>query len=315
MDKPNKRRPYHPLLEKQRDRLASPKAMTLIAGIRCIDGFLVAADTALSDGGDIMYHGQKIDYYVGKDYQMVIACHADLSCAQTAARQINDKLASVSDLDVSQVIPLVEAELIDVHVKHIYPLLNVRAEAPHFSLIIGIECRGLCQVLRTVGTRVTKQEPYVFDGGGADLALTYAESFLRSRQNDSLPLYTSAALHIVDEIFRTVKRFRAAVGLDTRIFAWRSEDSNSQFFELTKNEQDYLWAIQENLKSAIWGALEQSDSDAYFSGIKDQPTRFLELLRESTKKSRKYEAHFISYTSMPQGNEAKLRVLDRWKSP
>jgi hypothetical protein len=287
--------------------------MTLIAGVRCIDGFLVAADTALSDG-DVMYHGQKIDYYIGKDYRMVIACHADLSCAQTAARQINGKLLDVIDLDASQIIPIVEAELLDVHVKHIYPLLNLGSPAPDFSLIIGIECRGLPQVLRTVGTRVTKQEPYVFDGGGADLALTYAESFLRSRQNDSLPIYTAAALHIVDEIFRVVKRFRAGVGLDTRIFAWREEGSNSPFFELTKEQQNYFWAIQENLKFAVRAALEQSDSDDYFGVAKNQPTRFIELLREATKQSKKMETHFVCHTSMPQGGESSMRSLEPWQS-
>jgi hypothetical protein len=284
--------------------------MTLIAGVRCIDGFLVAADTAISDG-DVMYHGHKIDYYIGRDYKMVIACHGDLSCAQTAARQINERLDRASDLDSSQIILLIEAELIDVYGKHIYPLLNVRETAPRFSLIIGVECQGLAQILKTVETRVTRHDSYVFDGSGNDLALTYAESYLRSRQNDALPLYAASALHLVDEIFRTVKRFRAGVGLDTRIYGWRSADSPNQFFDLTKNEQDYFWAIQENLKMATWAALDPSNSDLYFNQIKDQPTRFLELLRDYVKKCPvKLQAHFICYTSMPRGNESKIRNLD-----
>jgi hypothetical protein len=85
MDKPNKRRPWPQPQEKRRERLASRKVMTLIAGIRCIDGFLVAADTAVSDG-NTTYHGRKIESYDGGKYRMAIACAGDLSCAQTAAR-------------------------------------------------------------------------------------------------------------------------------------------------------------------------------------------------------------------------------------
>jgi hypothetical protein len=286
--------------------------MTLIAGVRCLDGFLVAADTALSDG-DVMYHGQKIDDYRGKEYWMVIACAGDLSCAQTAARQINAKLMTQDDLDIPQIIDSIEAELIDVYQKHIYPRAHAGMETPGFSLIIGVECHGLCQVLKTNETRVTKGEPYIFDGGGCDLAFTYAELLLRSRQNDVMTLSTASALHIVEEIFRTVKRFRAAVGLDTRIFAWRSEDSPNPFFSLSRKEQAFFWTIQENLKWATWAALEQSDSDAFFTGVKDQPRFFLENLREFVKQTHKTDGHFISYTSMPQGGESKMRILDPWK--
>src|SRR5580692_7223983 len=52
--------------------------MTLIAGVRCIDGFLVAADTALSDG-DVMYHGST---FLRLHAQGIIAC--DFFVAVTA---------------------------------------------------------------------------------------------------------------------------------------------------------------------------------------------------------------------------------------
>jgi hypothetical protein len=312
VNKPIQRPPRSQLPPKRRDRLASPKAMTLIAGLRCIDGFLVAADTAVSVG-DFMFHGQKIDHYVGKQYQMVIACSGTLSCAQTAARQIHEKLLLADDLDATQIIGLVEAELIDVHEKHVFPFLNVKAPAPFFNLIIGIECRGVPQVLHTDEMRVTRQRPYVFDGAGHDLANTYAESLLRNRQDDDLPIYTASALHIVDEIFRTVKRFTAGVGLDTRIYAWRTEGSKTPFFELGKNEQDTFWLIQERLKAAFWSALE-FDSEAYFNDVKNIPTLPLEKLHNAAKNAMKHEYRFVSYSSMPRGNESRIRPLDRWES-
>jgi|GEM_PF-5546903 len=283
--------------------------MTLIAGVKCIDGFLIAADTAHSIG-DVMYHGQKIDLYRGCEYRMVIACAGDLSCAQTAARQIHLALQMTADLDIPRIVDCIEDELLNVYENHIYPRINVSADAPDFSLIIGIECHGLCEILKTNQTRVTSGKPYVFDGGGHDLAFTYADLLLRSRQNDVLSLFTAPALHIVDEIFRVVKRFRAGVGLDTRIFAWRSADSRNPFFELGNDQRDFFWAIQENLKWATWAALDPTESETLFDGVKNQPRLFLEGLREFTKKVEKLDAQFIRYSSLPQAKESRMQNLD-----
>lgn len=288
--------------------------MTLIAGIKCVDGFLIAADTAISDGDVVMYHGQKIEYQIGRDHRIVIACAGDLSYAQTAARQIRERLLEAegkSDLDVTQIIRVIETELIDVHVRHIYPYWNAkRNPTPEFSLIVGVESRGLCAVLSTSGTTVTINDPYVFDGDGRSLAHDYAESYVRSRLHDSLSLRTASAIHIVDEIFRIVKRFRNGVGLDTRMYAWRTEDSPLPFFGLSEKEQNIFWQIQENLKAALWSALEL-DSEPYLNGIKDVPKIYIEQLHEATKRAMKYDCHFISYTSMPRGRELKIQCLDR----
>lgn len=294
------------------NHLARIKAVTLIVGLRCIDGFLIAADTAISDGDIVMYHGQKIEYQIGRDHRIVIACAGDLPYAQTATRQIkNTLLSQTADLDVPKIINLIEQELIDVHCKHIYPFWEAKKEpAPEFSLIIGVESHGLFTVLSTQGTNVTTNDRYVFDGAGHTLARDYAEAYVRSRQNDSIALYTATAMHIVDEIFRVVKKFRSGVGLDTRIYAWRTDASPSGFYLLSEDQKKLFAILQENLKSAIWAALETTSSDHWFTLLKDKPPQILAELREAAKQAQKFDSRFVCYTSMPQYGEASMVHLD-----
>ena len=72
--------------------------MTIIAGIKCLDGLIVAADTAVT-WGDAVFHDRKVDYYKGQggsNYMMAIACAGDLGYAKMASQNIRDAVAGLA---------------------------------------------------------------------------------------------------------------------------------------------------------------------------------------------------------------------------
>jgi 20S proteasome alpha/beta subunit len=66
--------------------------MTLIAGVSCNDGFLIAADSAVT-AGEIIYHGEKLFIYQSDECRVLAALCGDIPFATMAWEQIKEGVA------------------------------------------------------------------------------------------------------------------------------------------------------------------------------------------------------------------------------
>jgi 20S proteasome alpha/beta subunit len=288
--------------------------MTLIAGIKCRDGFLVAADTTISLGDSGMFHGDKLRYYRGPQggssgYKLIIASAGDLSYAGMACQDIRDAVAAQPNFTVPAIKATIRTVLLDLYSKHMYPYWQAQhPEPPDFSLIVAIEADEKYEVIVSNDTAVLEVDTYVFRGSGNVLAQYLAERFLQSGSNSVLGCTVATAVHLVTEIFRAVKEADAFVGRDTQIIAWRSNDSYSMFSTPISIE---ISAIQENLKHALWFALERSGlPNAMFDSTTQTIVNLLKSIQAHTQEQSPRELRFIRYSLSPSTNAWSMADLD-----
>ncbi len=293
--------------------------MTLIAGIRCRDGFLVAADTAVTTG-DTVYHGEKLDWFKGqgdKPYKLVIACAGDLTYGRMATENIRDAAAALTDLTTTSVRHTIVDVLGNIYSRRIRPYWDLSdADAPRFSLIVGIAIGDEFAVLISKDTAIEEVRTYAFQGSGHNVAQYLAETLLRSRGNSILSCPIATAVHLTIEIFRVAKLHSAAVGLDTQIIAFRSVDSIAPF-SLPSNQftgmQSEIGVIQENLKTALWSALERSSlPDPMFDMAVQNIGNTLRSIKKYTREqgSGNPQVRFIRYSLMPTTGEWSMGDMD-----
>lgn len=115
--------------------------MTLIAGIKCTDGFLVAADTAVTTG-ETIYHGDKLHYYFGhnRHYRLVIACAGDLVYARMASQELRDRVAGLSEPTVPNIKREIKSVIADIYARLIQPYWQSQRadESRNFSITRGV---------------------------------------------------------------------------------------------------------------------------------------------------------------------------------
>jgi hypothetical protein len=287
--------------------------MTLIAGVKAQDGFLIAADSAISIGDSGMFHGEKLRCYRGgpngEIYKLVIASAGDLSFASMTYQDIRDAVAALPEFTIPAIRAAIRAVLLDIYSKHMYPYWETRhPDPPDFSLIIGIETDEKCEVLVTKDTAVMEVDTYAFRGSGNNLAQYLGERFLQSGSNSVLGCTVATAVHMVSEIFRAVKEADSFVGRDTQIIAWRSQANYSSFSTPMSIE---IPAIQEHLKHALWRALERSSlPNAMFDQSLLAMTNLLRTIQQHTQQQDPRQLRFIRYRLSPSTNMWSMEDLE-----
>lgn len=290
--------------------------VTLIAGIRCTDGFLLAADTAVSTpSGTAVFHGSKLHSYrsaTGKSYSLAICYAGNLTYARMAAQTIRD---SVDDIP-SPTIPLIKDTivkgLIEIYTAHISAFWKLSdSEAPHFSLIIGIEVGGHFELMTTEDTVIAEISTYAFQGIGYEMAQYLGEMFLRSRGNAHLTFPISTAVHLITEIFRVVKQYVPGVGLDTQIIGWRALDGVPFSTPATQlpGSQSLVGGIQDNLKSAIWMSYSRVDNGQMLEAYLSNVTSILRHLQAETAERHQSDVRFVRYALMPSTGDWSMEAL------
>lgn len=104
-----------------------------------------------------------------------------------------------------------------------------------------------------------------------------------------------------------------SVGLDTQIIAWRATPDAAQFFTpaLSGGFQSDIEAIQSNLKTALWAALDRSPgSDGTFVSAVTMMGKLLQKIREHTQSGDENQARMMRYWLMPATGEWSIRNLD-----
>ncbi len=274
--------------------------MTIIAGIRCLDGLIVAADTAVT-WGDAVFHDRKVDYYKGQggsSYMMAIACAGDLGYAKMASQNIRDAVAGLTQPSLSDIKVAMGRVILDIYTAHIYPMWNARGHTSggDFELIAGVAVQDKFDVFATSRTAIYSIQRYTFEGSGAPIGQHLAERYLRSRNNYIMTIPTAVAVHIIQQFFNLLKISAPGVGRDTEIVAWRNSDDADKFFDPPPQMNEWLWAIEENLKFAIWGALEGSGmSDSMFGMTVEKIAGLLKTIRQHSLKERNMPARAVRF--------------------
>src|SRR5580700_3310852 len=101
--------------------------MTLIATVKCSDGYLVASDTAIAFG-ETSYQAHKITQYQGGTgtgrYQVIVASSGWMGLGQAISEKIRDEVAAMQNAERS--IQSIKAKVSDavfrLHKQHIADL-------------------------------------------------------------------------------------------------------------------------------------------------------------------------------------------------
>ena len=286
--------------------------MTVLAGIRCNDGFIVAADTAVTFG-DTVFRDRKVDYYKGGDFTVVVACAGDLAYAKMASQAIQEAIAHLNKPTTADIKLSVSNVLTHVYEKYIFPLWSARGSDYDgvFELIVAIQAQNEFEVLATSRTAVYSIERYHFAGSGAPIAQHLAERYLRSRSEQHMTIPTAIAVHVVQQFFDIVKISAPGVGRDTEIIAWRNSPDADRFFTPPPQMQDWLWALEENLKYAIWEALDRPGApDGMLQGLIEKIGSLLRAVHKHGQEDRNIGARAVRFTGRDKGEWRMQSLAD-----
>jgi len=237
--------------------------MTLVAGYKSRDGFVIASDTEVTFG-PILYQSKKLSQYFGEQapYDIVIGGAGDSSYVAMMAQKIGEAIKALGDPPVQNMKNEVERLILEVHDNYIYKHWTADdPDAPTVSLVVGMkDSKREIMVLKTDRTAIAIIDSWGFVGSGAVLAEYLAEKLFMPG------LSTAVMIHLVLQLFRELKIKGAYVGGNTEIHAVRRGNDAELFFNLEEIEdQRFLWGLDEVLGQAVRIALD-----------KDKAAKFLE---------------------------------------
>jgi 20S proteasome alpha/beta subunit len=187
--------------------------VTLVAGFRCQDGFVVAADPAIRYG-DIVAQGHKLANYYGQQskYDIVIGGAGDGVYVDMASQKIRDAVAGLP----SPVLPTIKAEVqklvFTIHDEYIFKFWEPEdSNRPSLALIIAIQDQQReWTLLHSDRDAVAEADEHAVVGTGSLLAEHLIEKIW-------IPsLSTAVTAHLAQQLFREMKGKSTYVGGNTR---------------------------------------------------------------------------------------------------
>jgi hypothetical protein len=256
--------------------------MTLVAGFKCRDGFVIAADTEISYGV-VRFQSHKLAnfYGQGKSYDIVIGGAGDGVYIDATCQKIRDALANLPSPSFANIKAKVETAIYDLHANSIFKYWEPDdPNRPGVQLICGIQDQqkdwGLLQTDRDV---VAETDAHAVAGTGAELAQYIIERLWMPG------LSAAVTVHIARQLFREVKIKGIHVGGNTEIVGRRVTKDAEMFFDpIDDKSSDYrfLWGIDEIVASGIRVALDTTKSSKLLDDrIADVTERLKAVRRDS----------------------------------
>jgi hypothetical protein len=290
-----------PVKTRRPDFLIKPrKGVTLIAGMKCTDGFLVAADTAVTIGNTVS-HGNKLYLCQGNGWKLVIAGAGYLSTARMTYENIRDRANRLNAPSVLHLKRVVKKAILDTWTTYIWPYFrdHVIQDAPLFSLMVGIEAEGQFELLVSENAAISEVETYAFQGSGTEIAQYLGETFLRMPPSRTLTFPVAVGVHLAIELFGIAKLYGASVGLDTQIIAWRAMTSHASFLmPVSLQTPSDIGIIQNNFKQALLSVLGKQPSyqqDFAIEKVVGMTRALLSKIKDHMQKQSDNDVHFIRY--------------------
>lgn len=232
--------------------------MTLVAGFKCKDGFVIAADTEITYGS-VRFQSHKLAnfYGQGKAYDIVIGGAGDGVYIDAVCQTIRDAVAALADTSFANIKAEVAKALSGMHEHSIFKHWEPNDQnRPAVKLICGIQDqRKEWGLLQTENDVVAETDSHAVAGSGAELAEYIIERLWMPG------LSTAVTVHVGRQLFREVKSKGTYVGGNTEILGRRVTKDAELFFDpLDPKNEDYrfLCGIDELIASGVRVALDVS---------------------------------------------------------
>jgi 20S proteasome alpha/beta subunit len=221
------RLPYQPRKPYIRPVPRKAKNMTIAAGIRCSDGFVLCADSEITEGSA---KSDRIKIWAEQDYLIATG-----SGTSDYVKMAFDKLCAIlknlpDDRDAAR--EAVEVLIYDIYDEHILPLSKAKhplAGTLDLELIVAIRCKNAdLALVKTTLTGAKLVEDFECTGAGSDVFRYWAKYFLPVKMSMELAGYLSLFM------IREAKEVAAFVGGDTHIFKMAADPSKT-------NKKYTLW--------------------------------------------------------------------------
>jgi 20S proteasome alpha/beta subunit len=257
--------------------------MTLVAGFKCKDGFVLAADTAMTYG-DIIFQGHKITNCFGSQtsYDIWIGGAGEGNYVDTASQAIRDSVRLLSNPTLTAIKTEVEKVISEIHENHIFKYWQPDdVNRPTVDLVIGVQDeQQIWGILRTSKSTVSEVEEHAVAGSGSILAEYLIERIWDRGQS------TAVTVHLAQQLFREVKNKGINVGGNTEIVGRRVSQTAEEFFNISGPDYRFLWGMEELQLSAVRVALDISKPKPLLEKRIDEISKRLLKLREDSEKRR-----------------------------
>ncbi|HTS35381.1 MAG TPA: hypothetical protein VMH04_06900 [Candidatus Solibacter sp.] len=270
--------------------------LTLVAGFKCRDGFVIAADTEITYGV-VRFQSHKLAnfYGQGKSYDIVIGGAGDGVYIDATCQTIRDAVAKLSDTSFASIKAEVSKAMSGIHADSIFKYWEPNdANRPALNLICGIQDqRKDWGLLQTNNDIVAETDAHAVAGSGAELAQYIIERLW-------IPgLSTAVTVHIARQLFREIKAKGINVGGNTEIFARRVTKDAEPFFDpIDEKNRDYrfLWGIDELIASGIRVALDRTKPAKNLDARIADVTERLQALRRDSEAPRQQNGDSVYVT-------------------
>ena len=260
--------------------------MTLVAGFRGTDGFVVGADTQIMFG-ELQYQDHKLErhYGTGSRFDLIVGGAGSTDYVKMATERIRDAVMALAQSKLPLIQQEVEKTIEWIHKEHLFKYWSPdNINRPQVSLIIGIRDEdGNFALLQTADTSVREIDVCGFVGSGSLIAHYLAQKIIQPG------LSTAVLRHLARQLFREVKGKGYAVGGNTEIISTRVTSNAEGFFDIPEKDHRFLWGIEAALYSAVRCSLNISKSSSLverrLAFIKEK----LEMLRKNCEHSRRDE--------------------------
>ncbi|MBX7186374.1 MAG: hypothetical protein K1Y01_14645 [Vicinamibacteria bacterium] len=230
--------------------------MTLVLGVRCKDGFVIAADS--QETTSTKSHVDKVVGFDAGDWQLVIGCCGYSVAVFAVADLIEQEIRRMDGPALADAESIIRERLREYAQDYMSPETRVELQ-----LAIGYRDRNsVFNLWRSEGGHLAPVQNSVVMGTGQAVGNFAAEQLLPEARF----LTTANAHHLAVQILRASRR-DPYVGGDNCVWAVRRDHKAKPFFDFGEPEfpYRYIWGLQELLGQAINSAL--SSDRAWREGI------------------------------------------------
>lgn len=281
------------------------KNMTLVAGFRCRDGFVIGADTEITFGS-VNYQAAKLADYFGESsgYDIVIGGGGDSVFVDMTSQLIRDEIAALTSPSLKDIRTKIRETLLCVYNDHIFKHWSPGGrDCPYMGLVIGVQDASRNWELLQTDRNAISESPsgFAVSGSGSELAVNVIERVWGAG------LSTAITVHVTQQLFREIKGKGYAVGGNTQIIGRRVARGAEEFFDVPEKDYRFLWGMEELLLSSIRISLDRENSELRIKERLNDIRRRLTRIRRATNspRSRRADTIFLTEFGTEYGDKFK----------
>ncbi|MEO8500478.1 MAG: hypothetical protein ABI565_06150 [Vicinamibacteria bacterium] len=259
---PSRIRPIVPLKERlvpsflKKPPRPDRKYMTLIAGVLCPDGIVLAADSEVTYGDTLKVQAGKLFCSDGKPYDLLIGGSGHGDYIDQFRGDFMRAVGELANPSIDSVRGVLKSELRSMYEDTIFSMYSTNdPDRPRIQLIVGFIApnKERC-IWKTQELAVSEVQDFAFIGSGWTVAHHIAKKLL----SDGQPV--AIVHHMAYQILLEAQVHSPGVGGDIEVWSYKTGlIESTPFFasgaEEGSHRKGYLWNLEGLLTSAIRDAL------------------------------------------------------------